>query len=98
MFKDVIELVSKTYEKDELQQEIETVTKRMVFANKRSVSQSEFFSAGQTNIKSSQCFVIRLSEYNNELNLIYNNKNYSIYRIFEIGENVELYCEVRIGG
>ncbi len=97
-FKDVVSLVSVTTTYDELMQPIETRTERDVFANKRSVSQSEFFNAGQSGLKPQYVFDIRLIEYNSETELVYNGKTYTIYRTYEKGENIELYCEVRVGG
>lgn len=79
-------------------QDIEVETPREVFAEKRSISQSEFFNAGQTDIKAEKCFVIYSHEYNDERFLIYENKKYSIYRTYEKDEDIELYCEVRTGG
>lgn len=98
MFKHVISLVSSKVIKDELLQEIEVEADRMVFANKRSIPQSEFFNAGQTGIKATQLFEIRLVDYKDETKLKFDNKNYSVYRTYEKGENIELYCEVRVGG
>lgn len=97
MFKDVIELVGYTVELDELMQEVKTPIKKQVFANKRSVSQTEFFSGGQGGLRPQYQFEIRLSEYSGESELIFDGKTYSIYRVYEKGENVELYCEVRVG-
>lgn len=98
LFKDVIQLVTVTIELDALRQEIEVPSEREVFANKRSVSQSEFFNAGQSGLKPQYLFEIRLSEYAGEDQLIFNGTLYSIYRTYEKGENVELYCEVRAHG
>lgn len=98
MFKDVIKLVSKTFTKDEYLQEIETKTERTVFADKQSVSQSEFFAAGQSGLKAQYKFVVRLSEYKGENELLFEGKSYTIYRTYELGENIELYCEVSYNG
>lgn len=78
-------------------QDIETEILKEVFAEKRSISQQEFFNAGQTDIKPTKCFVIYSHEYNDERFLIYENKKYSIYRTYEKEEDIELYCEVRTG-
>lgn len=98
MFKYVIKLVSKIFTVDEYFQEIETITERTVFADKQSVSQSEFFAAGQSGLKAQYKFVVRLSEYKSENELLFEGKSYTIYRTYEIGENIELYCELRVGG
>lgn len=79
-------------------QDIETEILKEVFAEKRSISQQEFFNAGQSDIKPTKCFVIYSHEYNNERFLIYENKKYSIYRTYEKDEDIELYCEVRTNG
>lgn len=97
MFKDVIELVGYAVTLDELMQEVKTPIKKQVFANKRSVSQTEFFNGGQGGMRPQYQFEIRLSEYGDESELIFNGKTYSIYRTYEKGENIELYCEIRVG-
>lgn len=79
-------------------QDIEVETLREVFAEKRSISQSEFFNAGQTDIKPTKCFVIYTHEYKDERFLIFEDKKYSIYRTYEKDEDTELYCEVRTNG
>ena len=88
MFKDVIELVGFTVELDELLQEVKTPVKKQVFANKRSVSQTEFFNGGQGGLRPQYQFEIRLSEYSDESELIFDGKMYSVYRVYEKGENI----------
>lgn len=97
MFKDVIQLVRYTVTLDKLMQEIRVSTEKQVFANKRSVSQSEFFNGGQRGLRPQYQFEIRLSEYSGESELIFEGVTYSIYRVYEKGENIELYCELRDG-
>ncbi|WP_419720637.1 phage head closure protein [Kurthia gibsonii] len=94
----LISLISIGTTKDDLMQDIETEILKEVFAEKRSISQQEFFNAGQTDIKPTKCFVIYAHEYNDERFLIYENKKYSIYRTYEKDEDIELYCEVRTSG
>ncbi|MEK5081150.1 phage head-tail adapter protein [Solibacillus sp. FSL W7-1436] len=98
MFKDVIQLVGYSIELDEMMQEVKTPYERQVFANKRSVSQTEFFNGGQGGLKPQYQFEIRLSEFNGESELVHEGKTYSVYRTYENGENIELYSEVRVGG
>lgn len=97
MFKEVIELINITIVKDSLKQEIEVRNQREVFANQRSVPQSEFFSAGQSGIRAEKMFEVRLVEYQEETLLSFNGKTYTVYRTYPKGENIELYCEVRAG-
>lgn len=98
MKNEVISLVSIGTNKDDLMQDIEIETIQEVFAEKKSISQSEFFSAGQTDLKPTKCFVIYSDEYNDERFLLFENQRFNIYRTFEKGEDIELYCEVRTNG
>ncbi|NLM67495.1 MAG: phage head closure protein [Enterococcus sp.] len=71
---------------------------RSVYAREKSISQSEFFQAAQSDIQAATCFIIRSCDYNGEEFIEYNSKTYHIYRIFNVkNEMVELWCEVRIG-
>lgn len=98
LFNDVLELISITITKDEIEQEIETETLRQVFCDRQSISQNEFFQAGQTGIKSAHKFVINSLDYQDEKQLKYKGKDYSIYRTYEMNDYIELYAEVRVGG
>lgn len=97
MFKEVITLISNTFTIDELGQRIQTNSSRDVYANKKPIIQSEFFQAFQNGIKANHILVIRQADYNNELEIIFNGMKLEVYRIFEKGENVELYCQRRLG-
>ena len=97
LFKEVVKLISKTFTVDEYFREIEVETERTIFADKQSVSQSEFFAAGQSGLKAQYRFTVRLSEYKGENELLFDGKRYAIYRTFEKGEDIELYCELRVG-
>ncbi|MFF5994796.1 phage head closure protein [Lysinibacillus sp. KU-BSD001] len=99
MFKDIVTLVKPIFQEDTRKQKRRVdEEKREVFANKRSIAQMEFMQAAQAGIKARHCFIIRLIDYEEETELIYNDVFYSIYRVYEKGENIELYCEVRVGG
>lgn len=79
-------------------EEIETYSNR-VFCEKRPIAQAEFYQAGQAGIKPSCLLVVSVFGYLNQEKLMYNNKVYSVYRVYERqDEMVELYCEVRSGG
>lgn len=98
MFNKTIELVGATLTQDGLGQMVETPIYRKVYAKLKSVPQSEFFAAGQTDIKPSACFVVRTGEYDGEKKIRYNGAIYSIYRTYDTkNEMTELYCEVRAG-
>lgn len=88
-----------TITKDELGQVEEgEVFSRQVFCKKKSVPQSEFFQAGQSNIKASHILIVHVWDYQGERKVKYRDKEYSIYRTYERDdEKIELYCEVKAG-
>ena len=67
---------------------ITTSEKRLVFANKKSIRQSEFYQAQATGLKPELTFEIHLFEYADEPKLQYENKTYKIIRTFENGETL----------
>ncbi|WP_025148778.1 phage head closure protein [Bacillus sp. H1a] len=89
-----------TIVEDELGQKEEKETfSRQVFCKKKSVPQSEFFQAGQSNIKASHVLIVHILDYQDERKVKYRDKEYSIYRMYERDdEKIELYCEVKAGG
>lgn len=74
------------------------VSSRTVFADKKSIRQSEFYQSQATGMKPEVMFIIRSSEYDNETKLIYNLKRYNIIRAFETkNEMTELICAGIVG-
>lgn len=72
---------------------------RQVFCEKKSISQNEFFQAGQNGFKPECVLIVYSLDYQEEQKIQYNNKTYSIYRTYERDdERIELYCEVKVGG
>ena len=71
----------------------ESGSPRMVFANKISIRQSEFYQAHALGLKPNIAFEVRTEEYQEEENLSYNEKKYRIIRTYEKGEFTELICE-----
>ncbi|MBT2577426.1 phage head closure protein [Bacillus sp. ISL-8] len=90
-----------TTTKDELGQ-VEVVSEsftRQVFCEKKSVSQNEFFQAGQNGFKPKCVLIVYTLDYQEEQKVKYREKEYSIYRTYERDdEKIELYCEVKKGG
>ncbi|KMT51310.1 hypothetical protein TU51_04950 [Bacillus cytotoxicus] len=97
---DVCFLISIETEKDELGQEIGTNEKpRQIFCSELSISQSEFYSAGQLNRKPQIMLIVDSDEYDKESKVKYEEMKYTIYRSFMRSDGfTELYCEVNIGG
>lgn len=72
---------------------------RQVFCKKKSVPQSEFFQAGQSDIKASHVLIVHVLDYQDERKVKYRDKEFSIYRTYERDdEKIELYCEVKASG
>lgn len=93
-----ISLHTVTYTTDSLGQKIPTVVLKPIFAIVHSVSQSEFFNAGQVGLKPEKVFDVLITEYDGETELTFNNEVYSIYRVYERDDaRVELYAEKRVG-
>ena len=90
---DVVLLLSKKVEYDELGNAIETVNERMVYANEMSVSMQEFYEAGKQGIRPEKQFEIYSFEYQGESKLKHNNKDYEIIRTQTKGDKTRLICK-----
>ena len=76
-------------------EKVETI----IFCEKRSIRQSEFYAAAQSGLKPELTLVVRPYEYNDQKELIFEDVSYRIIRTFEIdSEELELICEVQSGG
>ena len=96
---DVCTLVSITYAKDKLGQQNKTETTKDVFCTVLSINRYEFNVAGQLGIKPKIMIVMHFEEYEGETKVIYNGKNYRVYKDFARSDGfVEIYCEVQTGG
>jgi SPP1 family predicted phage head-tail adaptor len=93
MWRDVIQLVGIDYVPNEYGDNTYLKTIANVFANKKSVRQSEFYQALTTGNKPELMFEVRSIDYNNQENLIFNNKEYVIIRTFSKNDEItELIC------
>lgn len=93
LFRDVVELVDITYTTNDIGDAIQQETKRQVFANKKSIRQSEFYQAQATGLRPELMFEIRTEEYQGEPSLEYEGKQYNILRTYDKnGEIIELVC------
>ena len=96
---DVCFLMSTSIIVDELLQQIEVTLPELVYCSKLSVGQKEFSVTMQKGLKAEMTIIMNHDEYDGEKVLEYNRKKYSIYRTFVRDDgNIELYCEVRVGG
>lgn len=97
MLNDVAELMQEQIIKTSLGQERKSFVPSEVFCKKKSVTRTEYFTAGQSGFRPSAMFKVHLLDYDQELYIRHEEKIYSIYRTFENGDFIELYCEVRSG-
>lgn len=93
MWRDVVQLVKLDYIVNEYGDQQYLRTPQTVFANKKSVRQSEFYQALATGLKPEIMFEVRSLEYTGQENLVYNNKEYVIIRTYSKNDEItELVC------
>lgn len=93
---DILTLVQKTYTQNEIGAQVETEVKTDVFARMKSVSRSEFFSAGQNGLSPSLVAITRYENYADQTEAVWKGKRYTIYRTYFNGnDDIELYLEVQ---
>lgn len=89
----VIYLLSVTVEEDEIGNQIETVTERMVYANELAVSSQEFYNAAATGLRPAKRFEVYSFEYQGEDRLKHDGVVYRIIRVETRGEKTRITCE-----
>jgi len=94
----IITLLSHTYTKDSIGQQIETETRKDVYAKIGSVTGTEWHNAGKNNINPSYRFVMFLYDYNDEEVIEYNGQRYGVYRTYMTDNDmIELYVQKKAG-
>lgn len=89
MWREVI-LLGNSVETIEYGEVIRTVKYRKVYANKKSIRQSEFYQGASAGLKPELVFEIRSVEFDNDEIVKHNEKEFTIVRTYETGENIEL--------
>ena len=93
LWRDVINLISVTTTVNSLGDAVDTQTLTQVFANKKSIRQSEFYQAMANGLRPEIMFEIRYSDYNSEDKISYNGYQYDIIRVYtKNDEIIELVC------
>ena len=94
----VISLVKEVVTLDALHQETNQFVYREVYAQVRSITQTEWFEAGRNGLKPDIAFRISKFDYDDERLIEWDSKAYRVYRVFS-GRNdiIELYCERKSG-
>ncbi|MGA3598581.1 hypothetical protein [Lysinibacillus agricola] len=96
---DICFLMSTKITVDELFQQIEVALPEMVYCAVSSIGQNEFSVSMQNGLKARLTIIVDYDEYDGEKQVEYNRQMYSVYRTFVRDDgDIELYCEVRIGG
>lgn len=91
-------LIGITYTADAIGQRVPTEERRRRFCNVQSVTRSEWTDAGNRGFRPEYRVTMFGPDYAGETNLELDGVRYSIYRTYERqDENIELYCERRVG-
>jgi len=100
LFKDVITLISTTDSENDMGDPIKILVRREnIFAEKKSIKQSEFYQAAAVGLKPEITFIIRTIEYEQETLLEYNLKAFTIIRTYEKeDEFTALICQGIVNG
>lgn len=86
---------AKTY--DEYGNEVIDKIQREVFVQARGVYRNEFYNAAQNGLRPTiTLWISHRVDYQGEMNLIYDGKEYSVIRTDWIDDGVNLICEERI--
>lgn len=88
MWRDVVELVNQTSISNEYGDQVFAETSTQVFANKKSVRQSEFYQAFAHGLKPELMFEVRSIEYSDQTSLRFNEKEYTIIRAYSKNDEV----------
>lgn len=87
-----------SYSRDADGNEIASEQTTTVFGSQESVFAAEYFNAGKLGIKPSCMVKIYSDEYSGEKYLsVDSGDRMSIYRTYDLGEKIELYCTERTG-
>jgi SPP1 family predicted phage head-tail adaptor len=93
LFRDTVTLVTVTSTENGMGDPVKSSTSRIVFANEKSIRQTEFYQAQATGLRPELMFEIKTIEYQGEITLVHNGKSYSIIRTYsKNGEITELIC------
>lgn len=92
-FSDKIKLIAISHTENSMGDTIETETETEVFANKKSIRQSEFYQAAATGLRPEIMFEVWSEEYSSQQRVKYDNKDYTVIRAYDKGELTELICQ-----
>jgi SPP1 family predicted phage head-tail adaptor len=95
---DIINLISTSIVDDDIGNQIPQEVSKEVFCTIESISQSEYFQASQSGLKSQFKITISEFDYDGETITEYNSKRFTIYRTYlKNDERIELYLATKAG-
>ena len=93
-----IYLISETKQQNGIKEWNAVEMKRKVFANVKSVTSTEFFSAGQIGLSPEYRFTMFGPDYAGERIVEYNGVRYAVYRVYQATtDTMELYVQKEAG-
>lgn len=95
---DVIQLITQTISRDDYLNEVATESKKTVFCEVDSISQSEFYAAANAELNPEYRFTVFFGDYDGQSVVEYHGERYAIYRTYRTGDDLELYTERKTGG
>ena len=94
LFREQLTLIAVTSTVNTLGDPVQTDTETVVFADKASVRQSEFYQAAATGLRPSIMFLVRTIDYSQQPLAKWNSKKYRIIRTYDRPDELtELVCE-----
>ncbi len=96
LMNDIAFLIKLAFSQDEIGNDIESVSRKKVFCQITSASQSEFFKAAQIGFKAEKRIKMWKSEYDGEQIVEIDGKQFNVYRTFENYDYIELYLQTRV--
>lgn len=96
---DILELINFDYIENEIGDSIKEKTYTEIFAEKKNITQREFYQAQSTGLKPELKFEINSFEYDNETHIRYENKEYKVLRTYQVNaDKIEITLEGVING
>lgn len=93
-FDRIIHLIKIKYVENEIGDTIKIPDRRQVFAQEKSIRQSEFYQAAASGLKPEITFIIWQHEYNGEKYLEFDGTDYTIIRTYKKNsKEIELICQ-----
>ena len=94
---DVLTLISKAITLDDYGNETVQESENTILCEVYSISQTEFYSAANTELNPEFRFNIFFGDYKGEDLCKFQGQRYAIYRTYRSGDTLELYVERKIG-